>query len=100
VAADLGVSVERVKERISHRKPFLANVRREPEYKALLAFLGGKTLMETCEQFGVKVSCMEAMLRMLHRKVELPDADPKLAAAHRSNSGRQSWVRRLAGRSA
>jgi TniQ len=94
VAADLGVSVERVKERMSHRKPFLAIVRDEPEYRALLGFLAGKTLVQACEQYGVSLSCMEAMLRMLHRKVELPDADPLLAAAHRSNSGRHSWVKR------
>ncbi len=77
MARSLGCTVEQVRRRMSfHRKYVLNALRETREYEALKIFLGGLSLSETSRQFNVPIPTLEALLRLMHRKVTLEDPLP------------------------
>ena len=77
IAAALGSTVEKVRWRMTtQRTKVVVALSTTEEYRALKTFLAGRSLAETSESHNIPVGTLEALLRLVHRKVRLPDPLP------------------------
>ena len=85
----LGLTEDEVRNKLArHRQSMLTQLRLTPEYAALQEFLAGKTQESVRKKYVITQPVFDAVLRLLHRKVNLPSTEAIPTRADRLRKAR------------